>query len=142
MDCFRKHRKPLAIVAVGAFMTATLPAPAVQAALVSTDKVVTAEQHQDARAKLNTFLSREDVRHQMQSLGVSPEEAKARVAALSDEEVAQIQGRIDNMPAGEGALGTIIGAGLIVFLVLLITDILGFTQVFGFTNKGSANPGN
>lgn len=141
MDCFRKHRKPLAIVAVGAFMTATLPAPAVQAALVSTDKVVTAEQHQDARAKLNAFLSREDVRNQMETLGVAPEEAKARVAALSDEEVAQIQGKIDSMPAGEG-LGAVLGAAVLIFLVLLITDILGLTHVFGFTNKGSVDVNN
>lgn len=141
MDCFRKYRKPLAVVAVGAFMTATLPAPAVQAALVSTDKVVTAEEHQDARAKVNAFLSRDDVQNEMQALGVSPEEAKARVAALSDEEVMQIQGKIDSMPAGEG-LGTVLGVALIVFLVLLITDILGFTHVFGFTNKGSVDVNN
>lgn len=141
MNCFRKYRKPLAIVAVGAFMTATLPAPAAQAALISTDKVVTAEQQQDARAKLNTFLSREDVRNQMQSLGVSPEEAKARVAALSDEEVMQLQGKIDGMPAGEG-VGAIIGAAVLIFLVLLITDLLGFTHVFGFTNKGSVDVNN
>lgn len=138
MKCFREYRKPMAFVAVAAFMTATLPAPAAQAALVSTDRVVTAEQHQDARAQLNAFLARKDVQSQMRALGVSPQEAKARVASLSDEEVARIQGKINSMPAGEGFFGAVIGAGLIVFIVLLITDILGFTHVFGFTNKGSA----
>lgn len=142
MKCFREHRKPLAYVAVAAFMTAVLPAPAAHAALVSTERVVTAEQHQDARTKLNAFLAREDVQKQMRELGVSPKEAKARVAALSDEEVARIQGKIDSMPAGGDFFGAVLGVGLIVFLVLLITDILGFTHVFGFTNKGSARTSN
>ena len=36
------------------------------------------------------------------------------------------------MPAGEGAVGAIIGAALIVFLVLLFTDIIGETDVYNF----------
>jgi hypothetical protein len=61
---------------------------------------------------------------------VGPADVKARVAALTDEEVAQLAGQLDRLPAGgEG----IIGALLIVFLVLLITDLLGLTKVFSFT---------
>ena len=39
------------------------------------------------------------------------------------------------MPAGQGAIGVIIGAALIIFLVLLITDIVGITDVFPFVKK-------
>jgi len=46
-------------------------------------------------------------------------------------------GRHDpSLPAGgSSALGIVIGAILIVFIILLITDILGYTSVFPFTKK-------
>ena len=50
-------------------------------------------------------------------------------AALSDDEVAQLAARMDSLPAG----GEIIGALVLIFIILLITDILGFTKVFPFT---------
>jgi hypothetical protein len=62
------------------------------------------------------------------------------VASLSDEEVERVTGHLDSLPAGQGAFGAIVGAAVLVFLVLLITDLLGLTHVFGFTKKGSLNP--
>ena len=56
-------------------------------------------------------------------------------SAPSDEEVQQIAGRLDELPAGEGFVGVVIGAALIIFLVLLITDLLGLTDVYPFVNK-------
>jgi hypothetical protein len=61
---------------------------------------------------------------------VNPGEIKTRVGALTDAEAAELAGRIDELPAG--GVG-ILGAILIVFLVLLLTDILGYTKVFPFT---------
>jgi hypothetical protein len=62
---------------------------------------------------------------------VNAADAKARVAALNDAELAQLSSRIDSLPAG-GDVG-ILGFVLVVFLVLLLTDILGFTHIFPFT---------
>lgn len=132
--------KTVAYVAIGAFTFATVPVVPVQAALVDNDRLVGAEQTLSDRDTVNAFIDRSDVRSQFEALGVDPEEAKERVAALSDEEVSQLAERINTDPAGQGAVGAIIGAALIIFLVLLITDILGFTNVFDFTEKGSANP--
>jgi hypothetical protein len=61
---------------------------------------------------------------------VNPAEVKARVAALTDAEAAELAARIESLPAGGVSL---LGAILIVFLVLLLTDILGYTKVFPFT---------
>jgi hypothetical protein len=83
------------------------------------------------RANVLSVLDREEVRAQLRSHGVSPADVKARVAAMSDEEVAQLSGQIDSLPAG----GDILGILLTVFIVLLITDILGFTKVFPFTRS-------
>lgn len=89
----------------------------------------------DARGRALSSIDRQDVRAQLASLGVDPDEARARVAALSDTEIVRLDQRIADLPAGEGAVGAVVGALLIVFLVLLFTDLLGLTDVFTFVKK-------
>jgi len=57
--------------------------------------------------------------------------AKQRVASMTDEEVRALNQKIDEMPAGSG----VVGAVVLIFLVLLITDIAGLTDVFPFVKK-------
>jgi hypothetical protein len=85
------------------------------------------------RDGLLRVLERADVQQQLQAHGVTVEQAKSRVAALSDAEAAQLAAQIDSLPAGGDGVGALITAALIVFLVLLLTDILGFTKIFPFT---------
>jgi hypothetical protein len=82
------------------------------------------------RERIAEAIDRAEVQAQLQAYGVSAADVKARVAALTDAEAAELGARIDSLPAG--GVG-IIGAILIVFLVLLLTDILGYTKVFPFT---------
>lgn len=120
-----KIRRFIASLLVVSMTGLALPLPS-QAAVVGTDAALAAAQ----RDRVATMLDRADVRAQLEAHGVRPAEVKARVAALTDEEVAQLARQLDRLPAGgEG----IIGAILIVFLVLLITDLLGLTRVFSFT---------
>jgi len=139
---FPKLCRTLVLPVVVLFLTAVGPLPAVQAAMIQTDQVQTGEvlesvpQHADAaddRRAVEAFLAREDVRAEMRALGVDPQEAEARVAAMSDAEVQQLAGKLQDAQAGEGPLGALIGAAVFVFVVLLITDILCFTDVFPFT---------
>ena len=98
----------------------------VQAAMVATDAaVLTAE-----RARVSSLLERAEVRAQLRAHGVDPADVKARVAALTDDEAAQLAAHLDSLPAGG-----IVGAIVLVFLVLLVTDILGFTKIFPFTRS-------
>lgn len=106
---------------------AGMPLPAT-AGLVTTDRALGASE----RDQVTTFLERGDVRARLQALGVDPEAARARVAALNDDEVASLAGRIEQLPA---AGADIVGALLLVFIILLITDILGLTKVFPFTRS-------
>jgi hypothetical protein len=106
--------------------------------LVTTGQVAAA---QDAayierdRALVLDTLQRADVQAKMQELGVDPAAAQQRVAALSDAEIARLARSIETDPAG----GTsVLGFLLTIFIVLLVTDILGFTQVFPFVKHGSA----
>jgi hypothetical protein len=86
-----------------------------------------------AHERLANLLERRDVRAQLEAYGVNPAEMSARVAALSDDEAAQLASRLDQLPAGGDGVGAVVGALLLVFIILLITDILGFTHVFPFT---------
>ncbi len=101
------------------------------AALIGTDAVAAAQSRQASEQKILSALSRDDVARQMTAMGVDPAEAGQRVAALSDQELASLSDRIDRLPAGGDFFGTV---GLI-FIILLITDILGFTKVFPFTRS-------
>jgi hypothetical protein len=85
------------------------------------------------RAQVVDWLQREEVRTQMTRFGVDSDQAVDRVAALSDEEVQRLAEKIDSTPVGAG--GGVIGAVIFVFLVLLVTDILGFTKIFPFTRS-------
>ncbi|WP_342618089.1 PA2779 family protein [Rhodoferax sp. GW822-FHT02A01] len=102
---------------------------AAHAGIVSSADVLASQGQTDARAKVNAVLAREDVRAGLAERGLSTEQAQARVQAMSDEEVAQLAGRIDQAPAG----GDILGVAFTIFIILLITDILGLTKVFPFT---------
>jgi len=106
-----------------------LPIAPAQAALVSTERVVAASSAESPRRKFERYLEREDVRAELEKYGVNPAAARARVDALTDDEVATVAGKIDTLPAG----GEFIGALVFVFVLLLITDILGFTKVYSFT---------
>lgn len=111
---------------IACLLIVTVPA---HAGLVTTETVNVAGN----RERVAAFLERADVQLQLESMGVSPRDVKARVAALSDAEVAGLAGQIEIMPAGGDPLGALLWVALIVFLVLLITDILGLTKVFPFT---------
>jgi len=111
-----------------------LPVPAAHAELVATDRVEASRQAgASARERLEALLSRDEVRVELERHGVSPSEAKARVDALSDEELERIAVRLDALPAGGDLLTTALVIGFLTFVALLITDILGFTKVFSFT---------
>jgi hypothetical protein len=108
--------------------------PMAQAAMVGTDQIIQQQSHDQEREKIIAFLDRTEVQQQLQGNGVAPEDAKARVANLSDEEVQMLSGKIDQLPVGGDAVGAIVGAAVFIFVVLLITDILGLTDVFDFVD--------
>ncbi|MDO8811751.1 MAG: PA2779 family protein [Gallionella sp.] len=108
-----------------------LPIQSAYAGIVGTDKIAASAQSQSERERIRTFLDRADVRNELQAQGIDADAAKMRVAALTDEEVQKVAGKLDTMPAG----GEIIGILFTIFIVLLVTDILGFTKVFPFTRS-------
>jgi hypothetical protein len=128
-------RRGVALVLAVVMFVVSMPLGVANAALVSTEQVLADGDGADDRARVLAFLDRADVREQIVALGVDPNEAAARVGALSDAQVREIAGRLDQLPAGQSALGAVLGAILIIFLILLVTDLLGLTDVFPFVRR-------
>lgn len=120
-------RSSLACLLIVCTLGMGLQAPAA-AALVGTEEAVSL----GMRERVISALERADVRDRLQAYGVAAEDVKARVAAMSDDELTQLASGLDTLPAGGDS---IIGAIVFVFLVLLITDILGLTKIFPFTRS-------
>ncbi len=86
----------------------------VNAGMIGTDQAVSAAQAQAARALVGSQVSRADVASQLQSLGLSPQSALDRVAALTDAEVAKLAGQIQSLPAGAD------GTALVVIILIAV----------------------
>jgi hypothetical protein len=111
------------------------PYQAALAALIPTEAAIESVAAANARQNIKSFLSRQDTQSCLISKGVSPDEAVARIDSLTDAEALMVSKHIDTMPAGGSAVGIIVGAILLVFIILLITDLTGLTDVFPFVKK-------
>jgi|SRR5690606_18344827 len=109
-----------------AALSLTLVANTATAGVIGTQQAIGAELRAAKETQVRSSLARDDVRQAMQSLGVDPLEADARIASLSDAELLQLEGQLERLPAGGDALA-VIG---VVFLVLLILELVGVTNVF------------
>lgn len=105
-------------------------APA-QAAMVGTAQVIAAEQGTLDRARLASLLEREDLQRQLSAMGVDVGQAKDRVASLTDAEVARINQQVGQLPAGSDS---VLGFVLALIVILIITDLVGWTDVFPFVH--------
>ncbi|MCC6302767.1 MAG: PA2779 family protein [Gammaproteobacteria bacterium] len=126
----RRMARGVSSLLVLTFVCLGLQAPA-QAGMVGTEAILGQEQVSAERARIMDALEREDVRRGLVGLGVDPQAAHDRVLSLSDDEVHQMAGRLDQLPAGGDALGVVV----FIFVLLLVTDILGYTNVFPFVKK-------
>lgn len=135
MDSIRRLARFVALPLAVAVCWVALGAAPAQAGLVGTEEVVNEEAVAADRAQVKAYLARQEVQGQLQGLGIDADEVTARVDALTDAEVQQIASKLDQRPAGGDALGSVVGAAVFVFIVLLITDIAGATDVFPFVTK-------
>lgn len=131
MPTLRKHLRAVSTLVLTAFLTVLLPSPAALAGMVDTADVLAGEQRMQLEDKITAYLQRDEVRRQLTEQGVDAAAVEARIAAMNDQEIRSLADRIDELPAG----GDLVGAAVLIFLVLLVTDIMGYTDVFPFVNK-------
>ncbi|MCR4348083.1 MAG: PA2779 family protein [Sulfuricaulis sp.] len=131
MQILRRLTKPVSHLVVLGLLALSLHLPAAQAGMIGTEAVVNAAQAQQNRERLHNAFSRDDVQAQLLARGVDPAQVQARMDSLTDEEVQTLASNMDQLPAG----GSVVGALVLIFLVLLVTDLLGLTNVYPFVKK-------
>jgi len=131
----RRYSRIIALPLVALMMAVSMPLGIAQAALVGTEQVIDPSQAEMNRGRVAAFIARDDVRGELRRMGVDPAEADRRVAVMSDIEIQRIAKKIDEAPAGQSAVGAVIGAIVLIFIVLLVTDLLGLTDVFPFVKR-------
>jgi hypothetical protein len=126
MQLFATTKRFIALcVSLAMFGTYSMPA---WSGLVSTDQLLQESAATLERDAMLSMLDRDEVRRQLVERGVDPQDAKQRIAALSDAQVNQLRDSIDDLPAGSGVLEILIA----VVLVLVILDAIGVTDIFPF----------
>jgi hypothetical protein len=124
MRSVRRHTKIIGIFMAVTMLLISTPYQSAIAALIDTETVLDEGQSQEARDYIKQLLAREDVRSALIAQGIDPLEAEARIASLSDSEVIELVDQIENLPAGQGALGFVIAVLIIVVLVLVIMKLI------------------
>lgn len=128
MQLLRRLTKPVSHLVVLGLLALSLHLPAAHAGMIGTEAVVNAAQAQQNRERLHSALNRDDVQAQLLARGVDPAQVQARVDSLTDEEMQTLATDMDQLPAGGG----VVGALVLIFLVLLLTDLMGLTNIFPF----------
>ncbi|MEM8814265.1 MAG: PA2779 family protein [Pseudomonadota bacterium] len=94
--------------------------------VVDTGYLIESEARDASLARVEAFLARQDVERQLLSLGVDPAVVVERIGGMSNAELIALEGQIQNQIVGSDAIA-VIG---VVFLVLLILELVGVTDVF------------
>jgi hypothetical protein len=135
MKKVRAIAKPVSCFMVIFMIVVLTPCQTVVAGMLTAETILNADRVIDARAYVDSILAREDVKAALVAQGIDADEAMLRTRALSDAEILHIANRMESLPAGGSTFETILIVGLIVFLVLLFTDISGATDIFPFVKK-------
>ena len=99
-----------------------------QAAMISNSQLINQAQQSNERTTLLQTIRRADVQSQLLSMGVNTADIEKRVDQMTQAEVAKLNQQIDQLPAGSGVLGIVV----LIFIVFVITDVIGATDIFPF----------
>lgn len=119
-------RRSVALLAIVTYLGAFAMVPAAQANMISTQAMLQQDQRSERLAHVRELLAQEQIAEQMIKLGVDPSQVQARVAALTDAQLQQLENRLTDLPAGAGAFA-VIG---VVFVILLVLEVVGAINLF------------
>ena len=131
----KKMKKSISILLIVSMGWIILPYGYGFAAMISTEALISPLGGQQARDRIQIVLARAEVQTLLLERGINVQEAKQRISSLTDVEAVRLANEIDKLPAGGDGFTAIVIASLIVFFVLLVTDIAGYTDVFPFVRK-------
>jgi cobalamin biosynthesis protein CobD/CbiB len=135
MKRFRKILKPVGLILAIFMLILSGPGQSALAAMIKTESVIDSDRVHDARDYLNTLVARDDVKAALVSRGIDPLEAQNRIDSLTDEEARWVADQLDQMPAGGSFFTTLLIVVFLIFVILLVTDITGYTDIFPFVKS-------
>ena len=135
MKRMRKILKPMGLTLAIFMLWLSGPCQSALAAMIKTESVIDSDRVHDARDYLNTFMARDDVKTALVSRGIDPLEAQNRIDSLTDEEAIWVADQLDQMPAGGSFFTTLLIVVFLIFVILLVTDITGYTDIFPFVKS-------
>jgi hypothetical protein len=121
-------RRPIAVFL--SILLALMPLLPAQAAMIGNQQIISQHQSQQTRDSLQQLFAQQAARQQLQAWGVSPDQIKNRIDSLTDTELARINQQVNDLNAG----GNILGILLVIFIVFIITDVIGATDIFPFVH--------
>ena len=119
-------RRPIAVFL--SLLLALMPLLPAQAAMIGNQQIINQNLSHQTRDSLQQLLRQEAAQQQLQAWGVSPDQIKSRIDSLTDAELSRINQQVSDLNAGSGVLGIL----LVIFVVFVITDVIGATDIFPF----------
>lgn len=132
MSILKLTNKCLTICLATQIVLSAQLATVAQAEMLSTEIAIEKYADYANRNFLLGEIRKQELRDEIIAFGIDPAEAEARLEALSDAEIASIIAQMEADSAGAGG-GSLVGALVTVFVILLVTDLLCLTKVFKFT---------
>ncbi|ARU54532.1 MAG: PA2779 family protein [Pseudomonadales bacterium] len=127
MPRLQELKRYIALITSFAIFFLGLQSSVVRAAMVSTESQLVQVQQQVDLKEIQETVASDEARKLLSDWGLSPEQVDQRVAKMTPAEVAEFNAKLNDMPAG----GTsVIGVVLFIFLVLIVLDLLGTTNIF------------
>ncbi len=108
-----------------------LPVTSAQSAVVGNADLFGSSVTTVDRTLLIEALDRGSARQQLADLGISQEQALERIARMTDQEIAQLNQQLAELPAG----GDVLGIVVLIFIIFIITDVIGATDIFPFIHS-------
>ena len=119
-------RRPIAIFL--SILQTLMPLLPAQAAMIGNQQIINQNQSQQTRDSQQQLLDQDTARQQLHAWGVSPEQINSRIDSMTVAELARINHQLNDLHAG----GSVLGILLVIFIVFVITDVIGATDIFPF----------
>lgn len=128
----KQHITSIGLLMATIMLVISVPAKSALGAMIETAAIPDASPAGATRSHLRQALARQDVHDRLAAWGISPLEAAVCIDNIADDEIQLIAAQIEELPSGgSGGPWGIVGITMVAaFIILLITDLLGYTDVF------------
>lgn len=130
MIMIQKTIRPASIYALILFVSISTFCQSASAAMIGTQAFLESNHRQEIRAYLHTLILREHIQEMLVSQGISPQEARARIESLTDDEIDHISDQLAAQPAGGNAWGFVVIVGAVILILILVIEYASEVKMF------------